>query len=58
MRRQNKLNNSKLLNQVFNILKYKKAGKKVVRDFNNFIIDYEDLKKSYHLTFPEVSSKV
>lgn len=58
MQRQNKLNNSKLLNQVFNILKYKKAGKKVVRDFNNFIIDYEDLKKSYNLTFPEVSSKV
>jgi len=48
-----KLNNSQILEKVLIILKNKKAGKKIVKNFNQFFIDFQNLKKEFHLTFPE-----
>jgi len=45
-----------LLSKVLKILKYKKAGKKVIKHFSNFRRDFEDTKKSFRLTFPEATA--
>lgn len=52
------MSNSELLKKTLIILKNKKAGKKITKDFTRFLIEYEDLRKSYHLTFPEKSPSI
>jgi len=52
------MNNSELLKKTLIILKNKKAGKKITKNFTRFLIEYEDLRKSYHLTFPEKSPNI
>jgi len=50
--------NSLLLSKVLIILRDKKAGKKVIKEFTDFIAKYESLKKEFYLTFPENSGKI
>jgi len=52
------MNNSELLKKTLIILKNKKAGKIMVREFTRFIIEFEDTKKSFNLTFPEICSNI
>jgi len=47
------MNNSELLRKTLKILKDKKAGKAIIRDFTQFLINFEEIKKQFHLTFPE-----
>jgi hypothetical protein len=47
------MNNSQLLKKVSEFLRNKKAGKKINKQFADFIRQYEDLKQSFHSTFPE-----
>ena len=47
-----KSNKSELLAKVLFVLKNKKAGKNIVRDFTQFVIEYEELKKSFNTAFP------
>jgi hypothetical protein len=54
-KREASMDNSELLLKVLTILRNKKAGKKVIKQFDQFRLDYEDTKKSFHLTFPESS---
>ena len=50
--------NSILLRKALDFLKQKKAGKKTIKDFTRFLAEYEDLRKSFHLTFPETPDKI
>ena len=52
MRNEN-ISNIKLLEKVLIILKNKKAGKKVVKDFANFLFRFKETRDSFWLTFPE-----
>ena len=51
-------NNSELLKKTLIILKNKKSGKKIIKDFTRFLINFEEIKESFHLTFPEISSNL
>ena len=42
-----------MLQKVLIILKNKKAGKKIIKQFGNFIQDYKETRDLFHLTFPE-----
>jgi len=50
------ISNIKLLEKVLIILKNKKAGKKVVKDFSNFLFRFKETRDSFWLTFPEKSA--
>lgn len=52
MRNEN-VSNTKLLEKVLIILKNKKAGKKVIKDFTNFLFRFKETRESFWLTFPE-----
>jgi hypothetical protein len=47
-----------MLQKVLVILKSKKSGKKIIKQFGNFIQDFKETKDLFHLTFPEDSSKI
>jgi len=50
------ISNIKLLEKVLIILKNKKAVKKVVKDFSNFLFRFKETRDSFWLTFPEKSA--
>ncbi len=49
------MSNSELLAKVLILIKKNKVGKRTIKDFENFRRDFEDTRKSFHLTFPEVT---
>jgi hypothetical protein len=57
MRNEN-ISKIKLLEKVLIILKNKKAGKKVVKDFANFLFRFKETRESFWLTFPEKSATI
>ena len=52
------MNNSELLAKTLIILKNKKAGKKIIKDFTNFVFKYEELREAFLLTYPEEADNV
>lgn len=57
-RRTNKLyGNSELLAKVLAILRNKKAGKRICKDFANFFFEFEDTRKAFLLLNNENPNK-
>lgn len=52
------MDNSELLTKVLILLRNNRVGKKTIRDFEQFRRDFEDTRKSFHLTFPEPSGNL
>jgi hypothetical protein len=46
--------NLKLLNKVLLVLRQKKAGKKMIKDLNNFIYLFKETARAFHEAYPEV----
>jgi len=51
------MSNSEILSKVLLVLRNKKVGKKITKQFDQFIRDYNDLKKTFYFTFPESNNK-
>jgi hypothetical protein len=46
--------NLKLLNKVLLVLRQKKAGKCLVRDFDEFCRDFRQTSVAFHAAYPEI----
>ena len=46
--------NLRLLNKVLLVLRQKKAGKKMIRELNNFIYLFQETARAFHEAYPEV----
>ena len=49
--------NLRLLNKVLLVLCQKKAGKKMIRDFDEFIRDFKETARAFHEAYPEVDAQ-
>jgi hypothetical protein len=51
------MSNSEILARVLTHLQQRKVGKRITRDFEQFVRNYEDAKRSFIATFPEYGPK-
>jgi hypothetical protein len=49
--------NLKLLNKVLLVLRQKKAGKKMIKDFEGLIWEFKACSESFKATYPEVDAQ-